>query len=72
MCACEAEEAHTLIALQQGVAATPVVAGLTAAGVALAHGHVTGVQRVLLPEDGRAHQGDLTRENREGGDLDLS
>lgn len=57
--------AHTLVALKHGVAETPVVAGIPAARVALKHGHVTGVQCVLLPQDGSAHQGDLRRDREE-------
>lgn len=44
------------------MAAAAVLAGLLETWVAMEHGHVAGVQGVLLAQDGCAHQHDLEAE----------
>lgn len=55
----ETTEANALVGVQQGVAATAVVAGLLGTGVVLEYGYIARAHGILLSEDGGTHQNDL-------------
>lgn len=63
----ETAQARALVGVQEGVAAAAVLAGLLETRVAVENGYVAGVQGVLLPQDGGAHQHDL-----EAGEMELN